>query len=251
MAELIDGVGQESLPSLTRRFSGFDFVGKEPEVVSGAVHLHLRCPLTSRLMPTHPPVLRGVAQRLRPVLVVGRERYDPKVCEPVVKTIPVQMVSLALVSARKTEQGAMKSDRLPDTLTDLEPDGVPLAIRMPSPLADPFRLVGIDDGVGHNIPPTVVEGNARCVAVIHWGREWQELPPVLIFYATGMGAEAASSALFVQRGKESCPALNASQRDGSLRRHHDLLSRYRGVRPRVVQPTSGLSRVNYTRLEAA
>lgn len=118
-------------------------------------------------------------------------------------------------------------------------------------------------------PETVIKSSKLCLASARDRAEsapvlgetpWvdQEFPPAVPTSLSDpgldcvlTGADSTTERCSIKARPKRHAALAARARklcaSGSMRRHHDLLIRRRGVRPRTVQPVSGLLALNYTR----
>ncbi len=247
-------VGHQLQAGYSDGLCGLRFIIEQSQMSLLAVDLDLGSPLSSINPTVDPSKLRCRSDMTALVLKVGSSlawKFS-KIRAAAVEFVAILVVAFHPVTWSQSEKLSVQPEGyglaifIPATEI-LGATSVAVSIKGPRPLARPCCVSRVDDGVGTDGTVPSSERDARGQAIVAQLGNGGAAAPL---YATGSRTVASPTTLHVcGMGRELTTAFFSGARSGTLLRHRWSPTQTGDVEPRVVQPTSGLLRVNYTRGE--
>lgn len=246
----VHGVGKVDEPSCTGGLSSIVLTCKVAKMLACAVYPNRRLPLPLVFLPTHPSMDRSASNLTGNVLGVLGKRQDSQVATAVIQAISVDVVALPKITIEQSQQLSVKSDPILLPAFSRGPNDVASATETPRPLSHPVSVSGIDGGMSHNLTASREQRKARNLSVYFDARQVAQAASLVRTVLRAVHPVSATDPIDARQ--EVNVADRADCWNGTLSTHHGSLQ-VRGVRPRTVQPVSGLLALNYTltRREAA
>ena len=228
--KLVHRVGHKPIPSGAGGFGCCLLIRELPQVDAFAVLADGSAPLAPVRRPTNSSVFRGRVAVAGFVLPIAVQRDRPQVATPVVKAVPIDVVTFEPVATGESQQLAVQADVTGAAIGPLAAFGVPLVIHRPSPLTRPFHVSSINDGIGQD-----------CIAAaLKWDQGGQSIfaladggsPPRSAGERTIKGFALLDTCGY---GEEIAVARVANAGDGTLLGHRVTS----GVSPRPSQAARG------------
>lgn len=215
------------------------FIIEEPEINIPSIDPDLRSPLLVGGVPSYPSVIRRSPRFAAFVLSIPMFRDDSEVAASIVQANSVEVVDITVVGRNKSEHCSMERGVVALAVFASATAGVPFRIQSPRPLICPFSISSIDDSVSADAAIACPQGNQGGRAVFCTLDGW--------FRRSRSNVSTAERAVgSANNGGSSSRKHQAARRAGTLNRHHDLLSRTRGVGPVGVESVYGATCVDYT-----
>lgn len=245
MTTLINGVWHQTSATLTGSRSSIFLIGEQTNVMLLAIDHHLSEPLTHVLSPADTTVGRRCPCVCPDVLHVRTPLtgHDSQVGASAVEGVAVDVISLSPIGyAGQIEHFAMEPDRAFSSIDDLCASDVPITDG-PTPLSDPISINGVNQCVRSDGTITGADLDPCCRV-----RKNSDLgrPASVSTPARRAAIDIIAALDFAWPYEEVTFTVTTNAGYGTLTRHHDLLTRTRGVRPRIVASGPGPHCVNYT-----
>lgn len=146
--------------------SGSLLILERSEVVASPTRVDTRTPISDRLIPVHPAMLRCSGRVACHVLPVTAFRRAPKIAPGAVESVAVDVIDFPSVTRRAPHQRPVQIRRGGMAISHVVPRRISFG-QTPSPLVHPVSISGINDGVGSDAAISGAERNQRSILRLH------------------------------------------------------------------------------------
>lgn len=137
----------------------------------------LNQPFLTAFVPSHSAIAGRRPRRTDHVLTIPSPREFSQVRPSIIKTIPVDVISLHAIAANQSKQLSVQKDGSSIPVIPFGSDSIPVTPQCPLPLVDPVSIGGIDKCVGSNGTISGTERNTHGIIGLHSDSPPSVAPP--------------------------------------------------------------------------